>query len=254
MRLKPTEGSPAQGASSLHSYRRVRGARDLVHFRVLYKQTDLWVGAVKNLEAEALDLVLEARYQVETYLAAHSGFAVSLEPLPPDPLAPPLVQEMLSASAASGVGPMASVAGAIAGHVGEGLLRYTPQVIVENGGDIFMEVSRPATVKLLAGPSPLSGRLGLRIRPDQTPLGIGASSGRVGHSLSLGRADLACLLSPSPALADAAATAVGNRVSSPADLERAARWAREIPGLVGGVIVLGKALVTWGDVELMSLG
>ena len=69
-------------------------------------------------------------------------FASTLEPLPLQSNAPPLIREMIRAARLAQVGPMASVAGALAEYVGTDLLKYTTQVIVENGGDIFLKVSR----------------------------------------------------------------------------------------------------------------
>ncbi|MBW1868220.1 MAG: UPF0280 family protein, partial [Deltaproteobacteria bacterium] len=103
------------------------------------------------------------------------------------------------------MGPMAAVAGAIAQYVGMGLLDLTDQVIVENGGDIFLKADRSLTVSVFAGASPLSGRFGLLIPVSRMPLGVCSSSATVGHSLSRGIADVVCILSPSSALADGAA-------------------------------------------------
>ena len=75
---------------------------------------------------------------------------------------------------------MASVAGAIAQFVAQGLLESTNQVIVENGGDIFLKVNRPVNVSVFAGESPLSEKIGLKIPSRQMPLGICSSSGTVG--------------------------------------------------------------------------
>ena len=88
-------------------------------FQVKYRETDLWIRARRNLEREAAQAVLSCRLQLESYIAAHEDFLRSLVPLPDDPVAPPLVRRMLKAAAAAGVGPMASVAGAIAQAVGD---------------------------------------------------------------------------------------------------------------------------------------
>ena len=172
-------------------------ASDLVSFQVRVKETDLWVSTGERLEKETRDLVLHARHQIESYISSHPDFLTTLKPYPDDPLAPPVVKEMISATRPSGVGPMASVAGAIAEFVGQGLLKSTGQVIVENGGDIFLMAKRPVTVSIFAGASPLSEKLGLLIPTGQMPLGVCTSSGTVGHSLSLGAADAACVLSAS---------------------------------------------------------
>jgi ApbE superfamily uncharacterized protein (UPF0280 family) len=160
---------------------------------------------------------------------------------------------MIDVTRGLGVGPMASVAGAIAQYVGRGLMRITDQVIVENGGDIFLKAGRPVTVSIFAGDSLLSEKFGLLIPERQMPLGICSSSARVGHSLSMGIADVVCLLSPSAALADGAATALGNRIMAKKDIEKVAVRANEIEGIVGGVVIVEDSMATWGDVELVEL-
>jgi hypothetical protein len=231
---------------------RVR-SQDLVSFEVIVKETDLLVSAEQRLEKETRDLVLESRHQIESYIQKHPDFLTALEPFPEDPYAPPLVKEMIECSREAGVGPMASVAGAIAEYVGTRLLDKTGQVIVENGGDLFIRAARPVTVSIFAGESPLSGKVGLVLAPELTPLGVASSSGTVGHSLSLGKADAGCVLSPSAALADAAATALCNRIQGPKDLSGIRGWAKGIKGVLGAVAILGDRLATWGEVELVAL-
>jgi len=235
------------------SYRKRVKAKGLVSFQIAMKETDLWVSAERRLEAETRDLVLNKRQQLETYIHTHPDFLTTLQPYPEDPYAPPMVREMIEASREIGVGPMASVAGAIAQHVASGLLQWTEQVIVENGGDIFLKVNRPVTVSLLAGDSPLSGRIGIKIRTQQMPLGICSSSGTVGHSLSMGKADAVCILSSSAIMADGAATALGNRIKSRTDLKRIATWADQIKDIRGGLAIIGDKMATWGDIELVDL-
>lgn len=235
------------------TYRNRVTAKGLVSFHLAVKETDLWVSADRRLEEETRDLIFDCRHQLERYIQSHPEFLTTLQPYGDDPYAPPLVREMIEATRGIGVGPMASVAGSIAEYVAEGLLQWTEQVIVENGGDIFLKVNRPVTVSLLAGESPLSGKIGLMIPEEKMPLGICSSSGTVGHSLSLGIADLVCVLSPSAVLADGAATALGNRIRSKKDLEEIAFWADRVRGIWGGVVILGDKMATWGDIELVAL-
>ena len=235
------------------SYRKRVKAKGLVSFQITMKETDLWVSAERRLEAETRDLVLNKRQQLETYIHIHPDFLTTLKPYPEDPYAPPMVGEMIEASREIGVGPMASVAGAIAQHVANGLLQWTDQVIVENGGDIFLKVNRPVIVSILAGDSPLSGRIGINIPTQQMPLGICSSSGTVGHSLSMGKADAVCILSSSAIMADGAATALGNRIKSRADLKEIAAWADQIKPILGGLAIIGDKMATWGDIELVDL-
>jgi len=235
------------------TYRKRIRAEGFSSFQVAVRETDLWICAGRHLEKETRDLVFESRHQLETYISSHPEFKTSLLPLKQDPYAPPLVREMINASAKVHVGPMAAVAGAIAQHVGEGLLNLTDQVIVENGGDIFLKASRPVTVSIFAGRSPLSGRVGLMVPTRQMPLGVCSSSATVGHSLSLGIADAVCILSPSAVLADSVATAFGNRIRKKKDLESIAGWAGQVEGILGGVVIVGAAIAAWGDIELVDV-
>jgi len=148
---------------------------------------------------------------------------------------------------------MAAVAGAVAEAVGEALLAETDQVIVENGGDIFLWTTRPRVVAVYAGDSPLTGKIGLRVGRVEQPLGLCTSSGTVGHSLSFGKADAAIVLAETAAMADAAATALGNRVQDAGDIESALSWLQGISRALGGVVVVGNSFGAWGEVEVVRL-
>ena len=234
-------------------YRKRVNARDLVSFRVVVQETDLWVSADRTLEEETRDLILVHRYQLERYIQSHPDFLTTLQPYPVDPSAPSLVKEMIEVTRGVGVGPMASVAGAIAQYVARGLQQWTDQVIVENGGDIFLKANRPVTVSIFAGESPLSGKIGVMIPREKMPVGICSSSATMGHSLSMGVADLVCLLSSSAALADGAATALGNRIKSNTELGKIANWADQMKGILGGLVIVGDKMATWGEIELVTL-
>ena len=234
-------------------YRKKINGCDLVSFHVMVKQTDLWVSADINLEDYTRDLVFDCRHEIETYITSHPEFATSLLPLPKDPFAPPLIKEMIKSSGEFGIGPMASVAGAIAQYVADGLSKLTDQVIVENGGDVFLYGNRPMTVAIFAGNSPLSERFGLLIPEKMMPVGVCSSSATVGHSLSMGVADVVCLLSYSGALADSAATALCNRIKKKKDLERVADWAGKSGGILGGIAIVDDRMATWGEIELLKL-
>lgn len=232
------------------SYRGWVRARDLVSFSVVVKETDLAISAATNLRSKAHRLVIKYREMLEKYIDRHPRFMTSLQPLPVTGDEPAIVKAMLEAGAAAGVGPMAAVAGAVAQFVGEELLEFTPEVIVENGGDIYLKTSRKRVVGIYAGASEFTGKIGLEIDPTQTPMGVCASSGTVGHSLSLGQADAAVVLAPSAALADAAATAIGNVVAAPEDINRGIELASAIHGLNGVLIIKGKNMGMWGQIKL----
>jgi uncharacterized protein len=220
---------------------------------VAVKETDLYILARSVLEQEAREAIIQLRQQLEHYIRANPLFQTSLVPLPADPRAPQIVKEMLAAAQTAGVGPMAGVAGAMAAFVGAALLAYTPEVVVENGGDIFLQTSTARKIGIFAGASPLSMRVGISVPPERQPLGVCTSSATVGPSLSLGRADAVCVISPSATLADAAATALGNMLQGKGDIERALEAGSKLSGVEGAVIIVGDALGAWGEYELVKL-
>jgi hypothetical protein len=243
-------------STSAHQHRFYRDrivARGLVSFSVAVQETDLFLLADRPLVEQARASILNYRYQLEEYIRQHPTFLKSFSPLPPDPLAPPFIRDMLWAADSAGVGPMAAVAGAFAETVGRDLLQLSGEIVVENGGDLYLKVAQDITIGIYAGDSPLSNRLALRIQPDTTPAGVCTSSGTVGHSISLGRADAVTIIAASAFLADAAATAVGNCVSSPDDIQRGLDLAQKIVGVRGAVIVISDQMGAWGEVELVSV-
>ena len=190
------------------TYRSLVSHQKLASFRIVVRETDLLVRADKPLETETKDLVLKYRIPLERYLEQHPEFVHAMVPWPKDKLAPPIIRTMIAAGQEAGVGPMAAVAGAIAEYVGRDLLAHSEDVIVENGGDIFIRTGFPLVAAIFAGKSPLSSKLGVRVNSPERPVAVCTSSGTLGHSLSLGRADAAVVISDSAALADAAATAI----------------------------------------------
>ncbi len=223
-------------------------------FQVKYRETDLWIRARRNLAEEATEAVLNCRLQIESYIASHESFLTSLVPLADDPLAPPLVRRMLLAALIADVGPMASVAGAIAQAVAAALKPFSDSVIVENGGDCYLDLKEETTVGIFAGPdSPFTNKVALKFAPKRFPLGICTSSGTVGHSLSFGKADAVTVVSPDAALADAAATRLGNLVSTPADISKALELAPRIPSIEGVLITIKDRIGIWGNLEIVPV-
>lgn len=234
-------------------YRSKIQSPDWVSFTIQVKESDLWIRARKDLSIEGYERLFQYRHSLEVYIQQHPEFKDSLEPLSFDPLAPPIVQTMLQAGQAAGVGPMAAVAGAIAMYVGQDLLALSPDVIIENGGDLFVLSHDPLIVGIYAGESPLSERLGIQLPPSDRSVGLCTSSATVGPSLSFGRADAVTVLSPSAALSDAVATGVGNQVQSKNDIQPALEWAQTIPKVEGVLIIIGEQMGVWGKMELVSL-
>lgn len=220
-------------------------------FRVRVEQTDLLVSAHKNLAEETLEAVRALRGQIQSYIGAYPEFASSLAPLADDEQAPPVARDMLAAGSRAGVGPMAAVAGAVARRVGQALLVHSPEVIVENGGDIFMRCFGPRTFCVLAESSP-TGMLALSVQEPWKGSGVGVctSSGILGHSLSFGKADAVTVVAEDAALADALATSLANRVRGPDDVNRVLRRGMEM-GALGAVVVIGDKVGAAGRIAFV---
>jgi ApbE superfamily uncharacterized protein (UPF0280 family) len=234
-------------------YRKYVNATGLCSFTVTFKESDLHISAQTDLAQKALLLVRRYYQTIENYILAHPYFHAALVPVEVESSAPSIILDMAAAGSRAGVGPMAAVAGAMAQYVGTELGLFSEEVIVENGGDIYIKCSRERIVSIYAGESPLSGKIGLKIAPESTPAGICTSSGTVGPSLSFGKTDAAIALAGSAILADAAATAVGNAVSTAADIAKGIALAQGISGVTGAVIIKEAAIGVWGNVELCSL-
>lgn len=202
-----------------------------VHFTVKCRETDLCIGIDRaswqeEIPAFARRFVKALRAEMDAWIARHPEYARALVPQEATEDAPGIFHEMAAAARRSGIGPMSAVAGAVARRTGEALKECfgVREVMVENGGDIYADLREDADIAVFAGASPLSERVGLRIRAEEGPVGICTSSGTVGPSLSLGKADAVMVVCRDAALADTYATAFANEIQSaddiPACLER----------------------------------
>jgi len=239
-------------------YRAQYGA-GLEQNRLILGETDLAIGLPPGLwtsELQALlsDHVLDLRGRLQAYLARDAEFAASHIPHKPLANAPDIARAMAAAAALAGVGPMATVAGAFAAAAGRFLRRHAREVIVENGGDIYVDTLKERIVGVYAGAdSPFTGNLAIQIAAAEQPLGICASSGVIGPSFSYGKADVAVIVAPDTLIADAAATAVANRIHSAVDLQAAVEYALTIPGVAGALAICGGQLAALGRITLTTI-
>ena len=223
-------------------------------FRVVVEESDLHVIARADLSLEIAAFLSEIRGALKNYILFHPDFVTSLVPLPFDPAAPPLARAMLHAAKACQVGPMAAVAGAVAQAVADHFAPISPDLLVENGGDLFMHSTKTRLAALLA--KPVQGaRLALRVSPEEFPVSLCGSSATIGHSLSFGAADLVTVKAKSGTLADAAATTLGNLATSADALPRVLKRAKELAhvGVLGVFVQVGGKIGVWGDMELAAL-
>ena len=232
-------------------YRSLINKDNLTSYSVKIAESDLFISSDTNLADVALKSLIKHRHSLETYIRNHPEFRTSLLPLPEDNLAPPIIREMISKTKICGVGPMASVAGAVSEYVGYDVLDQTENLIIENGGDIFLKSKNKLTVSVYAGESALSYKVNFFVKSEETPMGICTSSATVGPSLSFGKADAVCVISKSATLADAAASAIGNKVKSKKDIKSALDYGIEIAGVKGIVIICQSDMGVVGEVELV---
>ncbi|MDW7761832.1 MAG: UPF0280 family protein [Acidobacteriota bacterium] len=215
--------------------------------RIVHKDTIALVTADEVLISVAETEIRKARLDLEEYMETRPLFRYALSPFPEDPKAPPIARRMIRAAARAGVGPMAAVAGATAEAVLRAMIKAgAKHAVISNGGDIAMILDRPITVGIFTGRSE-EQTIALRIPPRRGIIAVCTSSGTVGHSLSFGQADAATVVARDAALADAAATALGNAVQrrSEAGLLNALEKIR-IPGIEGMLAVAGAHVAAKG--------
>lgn len=143
------------------------------------------------------------------------------------------------------VGPMAAVAGALADLMCHSMktqkndenyiLSACRVALVENGGEISIDSEEPITVALYAGNNELNLNIGFLIRKEDCPIGIGTSSATIGHAISLGQADAVTIFAKNAALADAAATKIGNLVKGD-DVEKSINLGLDAIDDISGVL------------------
>src|SRR4030065_1880191 len=81
---------------------------------------------------------------------------------------------------------------------------------VDNGGAIALKLNEPATLEVFSEPGSASA-FALELERTDGHIGICTSSGRLGHSISFGDADVAGVMAEDGGLGGAAATARGHR-------------------------------------------
>ncbi len=242
------------------TYRTQFNSERFTGFEINYQETDLWIGidsASFNNEMKSLALskIKSLRDKFDEYIKAEPFFAKSLNPFHPSEIAPLEAVEMATAAEKAGIGPMSAVAGLFAREVGEEIIRNfsVEEMIIENGGDIFALLKNELTLSVFAGDSPLSERISLVISPEKNRLGICTSAGTVGPSLSYGKADAVVVICEDILIADAFATAFGNKVKSPASVEKVIKQSEKYPEILSLLIICEDKIGIKGENEIRIL-
>ena len=239
------------------TYRNQFSQQRFQSFTVNYKETDLWIGVDpesfrEEMKKVAHSKVMQLRSAMETYLVEDPIFGKTYEPHRVEQNAPEIVRLMAEAANRAGVGPMASVAGAFSEMVGFHLMQQfdIQELVVENGGDIFLKINQDLLMSVYAGNSPLSEKIGIEIPAYLSPLGVCTSAGTVGPSVSLGKTDATMIICRNTALADAFATGFGNLVQVPDDVQRVTQQTEQFPEILSAVIICRDKIGIRGQFEM----
>ena len=255
-KARPGSSRPGKGLTGARRfYRQLSSHAGERSFQLVVEQSDLWITLSEDCpgdtESLALRRVNEIRAQIRAWMLLNPEFGTSMLPVPVPLHAPEMIRRMSAASALVNVGPMATVAGAVAALVAEELVRFSPDCLVENGGDCMLHSTRERVVGLM--PDPEGGVIiGLRLRPEDFPLSLCASSSSIGHSFSFGRGELAVVRARDAFVADAAATAFCNMLQEPDDVGRVAEYAAGFAhaGVDGVFLQCRGRIGIWGSMEL----
>lgn len=218
------------------------------HFQ--YRETVTTIEADEEYLPLAEEAMLKAREAVEAQIEKDPYFKATFDPYPVRSDMAEVVKHMCNAAQKADVGPMAAVAGAISQQAVEAMVEAgSKHCLVDNGGDIAMRSNRTVTVGLYAGEH-TPNYLAIEVPATKGLLGICTSSGTIGPSISLGRADLATVISEDVALADACATKLGNLITED-DLtlmDRSIREVLSIKGVRGALVMINGKLGLGGNV------
>jgi len=217
------------------------------HFQ--FKETIATIIAEKDAYIEAAKKeIRKRRNEIEQFIQKDKSFEVSLKPYNYSEKDPEIIKKMCESSEKLNVGPMATVAGVIAEYAVKAMIsKGAKHAIVDNGGDIAIFTNRTINVGIYTGDKK-TNRFAFKVLPKNEILGICTSSGKIGHSLSFGNTDAVTAISHDVAVADAAATALGNLVYARQDIKNAFKILDTIKEVTGAVIVIDDKIGIWREV------
>jgi len=216
-----------------------------VHFEV--GETAVTIISEPEYHGIAKESIFETRDIIQRQIGLDPLFRDTLEPYLPAGSIHPILKRMCEASAMAGVGPMATVAGAVADMAVRSMRDAGARnAIVDNGGDIALLIEVPVDVGIYSGE--FTSGIGFRCEPREGIFGICTSSRTVGPSISFGRADSVTVISENVLLADACATRLGNDMVShrEEDLKGAIEQVCDIEGVEGAFVVMGEKVAMKG--------
>ncbi|MBN2681200.1 MAG: UPF0280 family protein [Bacteroidales bacterium] len=238
-------------------YRNQMNTGRFTSFVLSIKESDLWIGCdsasfKKEMADYASTYILNLRKSLESHIESNPEFQNSLKPIENSLNFSKIAREMIIAGNKAGIGPMSAVAGAFSQYIGLALIETfgCRELVVENGGDLFISVEKELTISVYAGKSPLSEKIAIVIPQNFGNIGVCTSSGTVGHSFSYGTADALMIACRNTLLADAYATAFANLVKHENDVETVINSIKSHPEILSAVVIKGKKMAVCGGLEL----
>jgi len=218
---------------------------------ITYRESDLYIVSDKEIDKKLAQTTLIKYYtQIENYIKKNPKFLSSLSPLEIIDPAPPIVKDMFEASKLAGIGPFSSVAGAVALYTGKSLLKFCNQIMVENGGDIFLKINKDKKIGLYLGENFHPQIITIKIKKRDYPFGICSSSSTIGPSLNFGRADLLSVIGKDAIISDVFATAYSNKIRKEKDINEVINEARSNSFIEAIIISFENKIFFWGNVEI----
>lgn len=217
------------------------------HFE--YEQSAVTVICDEIYVSKAIESVIECHDIIARQIATDPFFGTTFEPYlsQSNHL---VIEKMCQASMKSNVGPMASVAGAIAEYAVNAVIEEgSTFIIIDNGGDIALHTDKEVTIGLNCSDNRLN-KIGLRIKPCDGVLGVCTSSGKIGPSISFGNSELSTVISENVVLADALATHLGNLTinGEKETLNNALKKIIAVEGVIGALTYVDGNLAMLGNV------
>ncbi len=234
---------------------RYKLGKKLNTLELVVDETDLFISSDCFLDKKYFkSLVVEYRKEILDYISFNPDFKTTLCRFVPQEFPDgKIVKSMLEVSDLLDIGPMAAVAGAISQALGQRYLKdniKAKDIIIENGGDIFVYSSSSINIGLYAGKDSVINNFSLFRDKKSYSYAICSSSASLGHSLSMGNADLVTVIAKDCLLADALATKLANMLFSKEDIQKTLDLAKTYPGVEGVFLVIDGIAGLWGDLEV----
>jgi len=242
------------------TYRNSLSRERFQSFAIQQETADLWIGVDPNsfqddMADVAVAALRSALDELNAYGTANPLFKKSLKPCSVQDDAPAMIRHLAAAGEKAGVGPMAAVGGLLSETIGRALLENFSigELVVENGGNLFVKLQDPLVLSIFAGESPLSGMAGMEVLPEQTPLGVCTFTQADKSPMDYGKADAVMIACGDAVLADALTSGFGNRIKKPADVENVLNRTENVPEILAAVLVCDDQIGIRGEFELKLL-